>query len=89
MTLEEAIVHLDESLNDQSHDWGCAECKLEHVQLREWLIELKERRTAAVCQVDTICDAVDEALRILDSIHGRMNYGDYRDLHDAISDILP
>ena len=48
MKLEEAIAHLDESLNDQGHDWGCEECKQEHIQLREWLVELKEMRAAEV-----------------------------------------
>ena len=48
MTLEEAIVHLDESLSDQSHDWSCEECKQEHIQLREWLAELNDRRVADV-----------------------------------------
>lgn len=47
MTLEEAIAHLDESLNDQGHDWGCEECKQEHVQLLEWLVELQEQRAVA------------------------------------------
>lgn len=37
MTLAEAIKHLEESLADQSHDWGCEECKAEHEQLLEWL----------------------------------------------------
>lgn len=34
-------------------------------------------------------DLVDDALRILDAIHssGRMEYGDYSQLHDAISEI--
>ena len=44
MKLEEAIAHLDESLNDQGHDWGCEECKQEHEQLREWLAELQKLR---------------------------------------------
>lgn len=46
MTLEEAITHLGESLNDPNRDWGCKECKDEHLQLRNWLQELKERREA-------------------------------------------
>ena len=37
MKLEEAINHLEESLADQSRDWGCEECKAEHEQLLEWL----------------------------------------------------
>lgn len=44
MKLGEAIKHLEESLADQSHDWGCEECKGEHEQLLEWLRELKEAR---------------------------------------------
>lgn len=48
MTLEEAIAHLDESLNDPNRDWGCEECKNEHLQLRNWLQELKERRASNV-----------------------------------------
>lgn len=41
MTLDEAIQHLEESLNDANHDWSCEACKNEHVQLLEWLKELK------------------------------------------------
>lgn len=41
MTLDEAINHLNETLEDDSRVWSCEECKQEHVQLREWLIELK------------------------------------------------
>lgn len=41
MTLEEAIKHLEESLADPGHDWGCEECKAEHEQLLEWLKEFK------------------------------------------------
>ncbi len=44
MTLEEAIKHLDESLADPGHNWGCEECKGEHEQLLEWLRELKDLR---------------------------------------------
>lgn len=44
MKLGEAINHLEESLADQSHDWGCEECKGEHEQLLEWLRELKEAK---------------------------------------------
>ena len=44
MKLGEAIKHLEENLADQSHDWGCEECKGEHEQLLEWLRELKELR---------------------------------------------
>lgn len=44
MKLDEAIKHLDESLADPGHDWGCEECKGEHAQLLKWLRELKELR---------------------------------------------
>lgn len=44
MKLDEAIKHLEESLADPGHDWGCEECKGEHEQLLEWLRELKELR---------------------------------------------
>ena len=44
MTLEEAIKHLEETLNNPEHEWSCAECKAEHEQLLAWLKELKELR---------------------------------------------
>lgn len=44
MKLGEAIKHLEESLSDHGHDWGCEECKGEHEQLLEWLRELKDLR---------------------------------------------
>lgn len=44
MTLEEAIDHLQETLQDKNHAWTCEACKEEHEQLKEWLIELKRRR---------------------------------------------
>ena len=44
MKLGEAIKHLEESLSDPGHDWGCEECKGEHEQLLEWLRELKEAK---------------------------------------------
>ena len=44
LTLEEAIEHLKETLNNPEHEWSCAECKAEHEQLLEWLKELKALR---------------------------------------------
>ena len=44
MTLKEAIKHLNETLNQTNKEWCNDDCKREHIQLREWLIELKERR---------------------------------------------
>lgn len=45
MTLDDAIEHLEETLTNRDHKWSCAECKSEHEQLLEWLIELKQRRS--------------------------------------------
>jgi hypothetical protein len=46
MTLNEAIEHLYESLNDPAHNWSCEECKHEHEQLLAWLNELDGLRNA-------------------------------------------
>lgn len=43
MTLNEAIKHLDEILQPD-RKWDCEECKNEHIQLKKWLVELKEYR---------------------------------------------
>lgn len=40
MTLDEAIIHLEEVIKTIE----CEECKEEHIQLYHWLCELKERR---------------------------------------------
>lgn len=37
MTLQEAINHIDEVIKDTE----CEECKKEHIQLKQWLIELQ------------------------------------------------
>lgn len=42
MTLSEAIEHLKEKIFNETN-W-CEECKNEHIQLLEWLKELKEYR---------------------------------------------
>lgn len=42
MTLEEAILHLQEKIS--SNKWDCENCREEHMQLLEWLKELRERR---------------------------------------------
>lgn len=44
MDLDEAISHLKDTLEDKNHDWGCEQCKQEHEQLLDWLIELRESR---------------------------------------------
>ena len=42
MVLEQAIVHLKSLLRD--HDFECEDCKRDHRELLELLVELKERR---------------------------------------------
>lgn len=45
MTLDEAILHLIETLNNPEHEWSCEECRNEHEQLLRWLVELKGLRS--------------------------------------------
>ena len=40
MTIDEAIEQLNHLINN--NDFSCEECKQEHIQLLNWLIELKE-----------------------------------------------
>ena len=42
MTLDHAIAHLDDTLSDTGRKWSCESCRLEHVQLRAWLAELRD-----------------------------------------------
>lgn len=42
LTLDDAIAHLDDSLSDTGRKWSCESCRMEHVQLRAWLAELRE-----------------------------------------------
>ena len=44
-----------------------------------------------VFPAQSVSGAVDEVIRILDAVNGsgRLDYGDYCELHDAISSILP
>lgn len=65
MKLNEAISHLEKSLADPSHDWGCEECKAEHEQLLEWLTELKDLR-AIFSKVDTGAIKPKDYLDLLD-----------------------
>ena len=44
MTLQDAIEHLNDTLSDNNRQWCNDDCKKEHIQLRDWLIELQERR---------------------------------------------
>ena len=45
MQLNEAINHLNEILNNPNHKWSCNECKQDHQQLYDWLIELQTLRS--------------------------------------------
>ena len=42
MTLDDAIAHLDDTLSDTGRKWSCKSCRMEHVQLRAWLAELRD-----------------------------------------------
>ena len=44
MSLDEAIEHLNDTLNSTDRIWSCDSCKREHEQLRNWLIELREMK---------------------------------------------
>ena len=44
MSLDEAIEHLNETLNSTDRIWSCDSCRREHEQLRNWLIELREMK---------------------------------------------
>ena len=44
MNLQEAIKHLEETLEDPNHKWECKECREEHIQLLEFLRELEDSR---------------------------------------------
>lgn len=42
LTLDDAIAHLDDTLSDTGRKWSCESCRMEHVQLRALLDELRE-----------------------------------------------
>ena len=44
MSLDEAIEHLNDTLNSTDRMWSCDSCRREHEQLRNWLIELREMK---------------------------------------------
>lgn len=44
MNIDKAIQHLDDILQDDEKWKDCIECKTEHIQLREWLKELRTLR---------------------------------------------
>ena len=64
MTLDDAIAHLDDTLSDMGRKWSCESCRMEHVQLREWLAELRyiKRKRNAPLTLDELrqMDGEDE-----------------------------
>ena len=44
MSLDEAIEHLNDTLNSTDRMWSCDSCRREHERLRNWLIELREMK---------------------------------------------
>ena len=42
LTLDDAIAHLDDTSSDTGRKWSCESCRMEHVQLRAWLAELRD-----------------------------------------------
>lgn len=65
MTLNEAIDHLRESLADPGH-FSCAECAEQHVQLLQWLEELKDSRQAMNVLCETVRSMRDEIDKLTD-----------------------
>ena len=63
MTLEEAIQHLEESLNDK--EWSCESCKMEHEQLLKWLKELRRFREYAKKELERKKQELEAAQRAL------------------------
>ena len=55
LTLDDAIAHLDDTLSDTGRKWSCESCRMEHVQLRAWLAELryiKRKRNAPLTMAE-------------------------------------
>ena len=44
LTLDEAIQHCIEVVDNWTEEKGCVECLNQHKQLRDWLLELKNAR---------------------------------------------
>ena len=67
MTLDDAIAHLDNTLSDTGRKWSCESCRMEHVQLREWLAELRyiKRKRNATLTLDEMRDMPCEPVYIV------------------------
>ena len=47
---------MDDMLDDSKYTWNCQECRQEHKQLRDWLVELKTlRHTGATRNIKPYC----------------------------------
>ena len=68
MELKEAISHLDDIIRNK--EWDCEECKLEHIQLREYLAELQEYRKAILD-----CTLIKLPCKVGDTVYD-IDYGD-------------
>lgn len=71
-------------------DFEIVLCKGDYKEALKMLLDKIENLPAAdVCPVMEVEEAVDEAIHILNAINasGRMDYGDYSKLHDAICTI--
>ena len=43
LTIDEAILHCEEQIKQQKQN-NCCACMQDHIQLKDWLIELKQYR---------------------------------------------
>lgn len=84
---EDEVIKTLEELQD-AHEHEMLKWAIRTVK-RNAIKSIKEIPTADVCPVMEVEEAVDEAIRILNAINasGRMDYGDYSKLHDAICTI--
>lgn len=84
---EDEVIKTLEELQD-AHEHEMLKWAIRTVK-RNAIKSIKEIPAADVCPVMEVEEAVDEAIRILNAINasGRMDYGDYSKLHDAICTI--
>ena len=84
MTLQEAIDHLNESLNDPNREW-CEECRQEHEQLLDFLNELQKARTELYEYSKTIkalIKANDDFSKMADYYEAKISA--YKDIIEAL-----
>ena len=77
MTLDDAIAHLDNTLSDTGRKWSCESCRMEHVQLREWLAELRyiKRKRNAPLTLDELREMDGEPVWCV-SLGAKLSRGD-------------